>query len=1079
MSRPFPKFSRGAIALVALSFVSVLGLVLAGYFAISQQSMRLSNRSYGATVSEQLAELGLEEALRALNTNNFADWTSGTVPNQTTVDWTLTAATATTAATAATATATITPPATRYGNSGVTGTAKIRIDNYDAYNRPATWANGTVYGINDLIGDAGIWYRCVQNHTAVTTANQPPNLSFWVPAPIPWQWSSDITYNPFEMVNSGGTWYRYVYVNSTASSGNALSDPRFWRAIPSGLPLPTVWSNATTYYQGSVVSDVVSGVVKWFVYVNAASSSGFLTSNTTYWQPTVSGVPWASSSSYSVGHVVSNNGLWYFCSVAQSPTASFPSANWTVTMPFSTLWTTATGYARGSITFRNGFWYYSTVSHTSGASSQPPNAAFWVQFSSAGPSGDSWTPSTSYNPGDFVFVSPSWYYCNLANNDALFTAANWVTSSNPSTQPFIWPAWRTASINYRFNDVVFFSSGTTGTWYRCVGSHTSSSTVTPTGTNAGTNWENALTTSFVWSAASNYNVGDEIFRGGLWYRCSVAHKNQGPPNTAFWATTPLRSPAWDSGRQYAEDDMVTYSGTWYRCLSANNGINPSLNAASEVASGATWAAANTASSNWNSATRYTTASRVTFAGDWYRCIQANDNISPGNPAYWTKMGTADMWSSTSAYTIASRVTYGGVWYRCILNNTNIAPGNATYWIAMGAPVVYAEGTAALIGESIPLKTQLRATLAVASLVPNAVAGTTTLTISGAGTVDSYDAQRGTYNQSTPPFSGSSPNAGFLAVLAAGQASGTAATITNTRVQGYVAAPSASAAPHAPLTSFGGSAVVTGSAEGTTVDSTRVSRSPFIPLFGTPTEPSLPAPNLSSAMGSVSYPRGTQIQTVDLTLTAAAGHILNLGTPGATTPSRYYFQVQDGGGTPSGAGNLNIGDPSISPSPAISTLNILGPVILYVRGYLRIRSGGIIDIKSTGSLELHCDSVSFDTNGHGIRNRTLDPTKLTVIADSSFAGPTTQTNLDHGNSSINKDFYGVIYVPNTTHALGLEIRTGVTIYGAVSARKVTFSTEANVHYDTTLRSTAIPGVERAFMLTDWRELTNPAERVTLP
>jgi hypothetical protein len=64
-------------------------------------------------------------------------------------------------------------------------------------------------------------------------------------------------------------------------------------------------------------------------------------------------------------------------------------------------------------------------------------------------------------------------------------------------------------------------------------------------------------------------------------------------------------------------------------------------------------------------------------------------------------------------------------------------------------------------------------------------------------------------------------------------------------------------------------------------------------------------------------------------------------------------------------------------------------------------------------------------------------------------------------------------------LGLEVRTGVTIYGAISAREVTFPAEANVHYDTTLRSTFTPGVERAFLLTDWRELTNPAERVTLP
>jgi hypothetical protein len=991
MRRPFPKFSRGAIALVALSFVSVLGLVLAGYFAISQQSMRLSSRSYGATVSEQLAELGLEEALRAITTNNFADWTSGTAPDQTNVDWTLTAATADTAATA---TATITPPATRYGNAGVAGTAKIRIDNYDAYNRNATWVDGTAYRIGDLIRYGALWYRCVQNHTAVLLANRPTHfnsLSFWVPAPIPWQWSSDKVYSPFEIVNVAGTWYRYV--NSTASSGNALSDPRFWRAIPSGLPLPTVWSDTTTYHQGSVVSDVdvVSGDVIWFVYVNAASSSGNPTSNATYWRPTVSGVPWASSSSYSFGHVVSNNGLWYFCTIDQSPTGSFPSANWTVITPFSTSWTSATGYARGSIVFRNPYWYYSTVSHTSGFLSRPPNSAFWVQFSGDGPPGDSWTPSTNYNPGDYVFISPSWYYCNLANNDASFNAANWVTSANPSTQPFIGPAWRSAGISYQFNDVVFFSSGTFGTWYRCIQAHTSSATVTPTGTDSTTNWENAITMNSGWSATSNYNVGDAAFRSGVWYRCTVAHINQGPPNTAYWSNAPLRLNAWDLGRHYAVDDMVTYGGIWYRCLAAHNGSNP-------VTSPANWGAATNAATNWN---------------------------------------------STTAYTTASRVTYGNVWYRCILAHTNIAPGNATYWTAMGAPVIYAEGTATLIRESVPLKTQLRATVAPAPLVPNAVAGTTTLTISGAGTVDSYDAQRGTYSSQTP---------GFAAVLAAGQTTSNAATITNTRVHGYVAAPSASAAPHAPLVSFGGSAAVTGALDGTTVEQARVSRSPYIPQFNL-----LPA-NLQTAMSATNFPRGTPIQAVDLTTT------LSIGTPGGTTPSRYFYN-----------GSLDLGS-----AFACSTLNILGPVILYVNGSLRIQAGGMIDLKSTGSLELHCDHLRTDAGGHGFLNRTLDPTKLTVVVDNSRAtNLSTSTYLNNGDSGINRDFYGVIYMPNTTATLGLEVRTGVTIYGAISARKVTFPAEANVHYDTTLRSTFTPGVERAFLLTDWRELTNPAERVTLP
>ncbi len=937
-----PKFSRGAIALVALSFVSVLGLVLAGYFAISQQSMRLSNRSYGATVSAQLAELGLEEALRAITTNNFADWTSGTAPNQTSVDWTLSGTTAT---------ATITPPATRYGNSGVTGTAKIRIDNYDAFNRPATWANGTAYRIGDLIGDAGTWYRCVQNHTAVTATNQPPNLSFWVPAPIPWQWSSDTPYNLYDVVNYLGIWYRCISNHNATfpftSSVVPLNDTTRWATIPSSR----AWTTGTSYVEHDVV--------------RAANAA--------------------------------NDIVLYRCTVAHTSGATLAAhaANWsTAVVSLATSWARGTVYPRGALVFENGFWYICAHGHTAGltfANDLALSPPVWSLIADD-PDENSWRSTTQYVVGDYIYDDDveEWYRC-IANslNNPSSDPTYWTAASTNRFPYFSW-AWRSTS--YRYNSVVFHSASGAGTWYRCIAQGNTNPTTA--------SWENALTASFVWSATANYNIGDAVFRSGSWYRCTVAHINQGPPNAAFWATTPLRSPAWDSGRHYAVDDMALYGGVWYRCLTAHNGLNPSLNAA-------TWSAATNAANNWN---------------------------------------------STTAYTTASRVTYGNVWYRCVLANTNVAPGNTTYWTAMGAPVIYAEGTATLIRETVPLRTQLRANVAVAPLVPNAVAGTTTLTINGAGTVDSYDAQRGTYASQTP---------GFSAVLAAGLTTGTAATITDTTVHGYVAAPSASAAPHAPLTSFGGSAAVTGTLAGTTVDQTRVSRSPFIPQFD-------PLPNSL---------RGTEIENGDLT--TATSDTLNLGTPGATTPSRYFFDDDNG----YGAGNLNLGNPSSGFS--LRAINILGPVIIYVNGYLYIRGGttilnaGIIDIKSTGSLELHCGVFRSYAGSHGFFNRTLDPTKLTLIADSNS---NSLTYLRNGNSAIvgiNKEFYGVLYAPNTTATVGLGIQTGAVIYGAISAREVTFSAEANVSYDTTLRSTAIPGVDRAFMLTDWRELTSPAERVTLP
>jgi hypothetical protein len=54
-----------------------------------------------------------------------------------------------------------------------------------------------------------------------------------------------------------------------------------------------------------------------------------------------------------------------------------------------------------------------------------------------------------------------------------------------------------------------------------------------------------------------------------------------------------------------------------------------------------------------------------------------------------------------------------------------------------------------------------------------------------------------------------------------------------------------------------------------------------------------------------------------------------------------------------------------------------------------------------------------------------------------------------------------------------------IYGAVSANKIAYSVDANLHYDTSLRYAAIPGVDQPYLITEWRELTDPAEQVVLP
>jgi hypothetical protein len=85
---------RGSVVLLALCFVAVIGISLASYLALSSRAMTLSNRTVKQGLGQQLAELGVEEGLRAMNLNLFsgadataaqADWSSG----GTSVGWTL------------------------------------------------------------------------------------------------------------------------------------------------------------------------------------------------------------------------------------------------------------------------------------------------------------------------------------------------------------------------------------------------------------------------------------------------------------------------------------------------------------------------------------------------------------------------------------------------------------------------------------------------------------------------------------------------------------------------------------------------------------------------------------------------------------------------------------------------------------------------------------------------------------------------------------------------------------------------------------------------------------------------------
>lgn len=308
-------------------------------------------------------------------------------------------------------------------------------------------------------------------------------------------------------------------------------------------------------------------------------------------------------------------------------------------------------------------------------------------------------------------------------------------------------------------------------------------------------------------------------------------------------------------------------------------------------------------------------------------------------------------------------------------------------------------------------------------------------------MDSYDSSLGTYTSQQ----GTSTN--YSAVVASSYAAGTAITLASTNVRGYLAVPLLMSDPNAPLYSSGGTVKGYTSPVSPNIDLTHITRSPNIPQFDT-----LPGGAGGLATNWSTTPKGAAL---------ALSGTTNIGTPGATTPSRYYYN-----------GSLTVG------TSTLQYLRINGPVILYVNGDLFITASGStgrIDVSSAGSAEIHVvGAFKADQGGEGIQSYNTNPKSLIIICD------TTGTAKHYYSEGVNP-LYGVVYVPYSTSTTGYYNDNNTTnVYGAVSTNKITYSgANLNVHYDTSLRYATFGGVDQPYAVSEWRELTDASELATMP
>lgn len=513
---------------------------------------------------------------------------------------------------------------------------------------------------------------------------------------------------------------------------------------------------------------------------------------------------------------------------------------------------------------------------------------------------------------------------------------------------------------------------------------------------------------------------------------------------------------WDAGTAYAVGATAYLEGVWFFCRQAHSNQRPP--------NSTYWTSAPQV---WSPDTNYHVGDMALLGGQRYLCTAAHLGRPPPDALSWGAGQPVGPWSNAAVYATDDVVVHQGATYRCRVPHANQTPPDDNFWAS--GPSLVAEGVALPPGPGAPaLRTQLRAAFAPAPAFPNAVAAEelTNLASSTAGIIDSYNSPTGAYVAA---------NAGSAAVLAGGNTGSTAVQVVNARVNGYVAAPSAATAPYAPRVAFGSSAIVTNLPAPTVpspkVDLARVSRSPFIPN-----------PPLNDWQAGLGYrvndlvragsswyvckvahtnqpPPNATYWTASTALALNNDATTNLGTPGAATPEIRHLNT-----------SLNL-------NTASDVLAINGPVVLVVNGGL-LTQGGRIVISATGSATIIFSGqlyIGTSTANTGIDNQTRDPRRLLII------GTNTVNSSSYNYYWATLNFHGVLYLPDAyLHLWNSGSSYNATArFGAFAAKNVYFNHAAVLHYDTALRTATFSGLEAAAILTQWRELTDPAERIVFP
>jgi len=290
-----------------------------------------------------------------------------------------------------------------YHTSAATTVSGLEADQakWDSFNQgieyKSTWVAATRYKLNDVVKyGAGLWI-CTTQHTADAAFLTDSTAGRWAQfnegAEYESIWSSATLYQPGDIVSYGGNQYIAKTVHTAASAAaNPVITTTNWDLFTEGLKFQSTWTNTTSYKIGEVVK---LGANTYLATANSASTAVTVTAVTastdTFTIASTTGILVGMTVRFS-GTTFGNvfNGARYFVKTVAAGNITISTTSGGTTFNI-------TADAAGTMT--------ATVS------AEPPNTSYWSQLSSGIGWQGLWADDIDYLLGDAVRFGSNTYIC--------------------------------------------------------------------------------------------------------------------------------------------------------------------------------------------------------------------------------------------------------------------------------------------------------------------------------------------------------------------------------------------------------------------------------------------------------------------------------------------------------------------------------------------------------------------------------------------------------------------------------------------------------------------------------------------